>query len=69
MENPRGQKHIIEADKLYMRMCDGHVFIAPSIQHNLSRLNLHEVPMIEFWLDNIGKSKKPNVFAGEPPSE
>ena len=65
-ENRAGQKHVILTDKIYMRRSDGQHFIAPSIQHNLSLPNPHEVPMIEFWLEQKAAGIEPKVRAGEP---
>ena len=67
-ENLRGQKHVILTDKIFCCGSNGQYFIAPSIQHNLSRLNPHEVKMIEFWLAQKGTGIEPDVFAGEPSS-
>lgn len=67
--NSRGQKHVLLPDKIFMRLSDGHIFLAPSIQLPLSRLNPHEVPMIEHWLRERGAEIGPDVFDGEPSRE
>lgn len=67
-ENSRGQKHVMEANRIFVRASDGHVFLAPmSERPRLVRLNPHEVPMIEHFLREKGAGIEPNIFAGDPP--
>ena len=69
-ENSRGQTHVIEATRIFVRASDGHVFLAPmSERPNLVPLNPHEVVMVLQWLRERDGPHFPNVFAGEAPSD
>ena len=69
-ENSRGQKHVFDANRIFIRAADGHVFLGPSIPltETLARLNPHEADMVRHWLGERSGGHTPNVFAGEPPS-
>lgn len=69
-ENLRGQRHVIEANRIYVQAATGHVLLAPlSERHNLVRLNPHEIPMIEYWERERGAGIEPKIFAGEAPPD
>ena len=62
---PKGipTKHIL------IRACDGHVFHAPPSLRGLSTLSEAEAECVKFYLEKLGGPCKPNVFAGNEPSD
>lgn len=57
----------LPAENLYVRLGDGHCFVAVPGTHGLERLRPHEVAMVEQWLRERASEITTTVFAGEPP--
>ena len=56
----------LPTETIFMRLIDGHIFIAPSGAVPLERLRPHEPEMVNHWLCEKAPEIAPNVFAGEP---
>ena len=61
-----GKAAPLPAENLYVRLGDGHCFVAPPATSGMERLRPHEVAMVEFWLRERASENTPVVFAGEP---
>ncbi len=58
---PRG----LAVNNILIRASDGAVFTARPDLPGLSRLGAPEAEMVEYYLDNEGGPRAPNVFAGD----
>ncbi len=62
-----GKAAPLPAENLYMRMGDGHCFVAVPATPGLERLRPHEVAMVEHWLRERASEITTVVFAGVTP--